>query len=216
MASAMAAVEGGAQRIELCSDLNVDGLTPPMAQISELRERFPALRIHVLIRPREGDFVYREDELRTMESDIRAAVEAGATAIVSGALTEDGDIDIAATRRLIAAAAGLPFTFHRAFDNVRDMEQALLTLHDLGTARVLTSGGAATAEAGISVLRRLVELEALTILPGGGVNSANAARILRETGATEIHGSCSRPLPDGQRRTSADEVREVLRALSSL
>lgn len=214
--SAVNAVAGGAGRIELCSALEVDGLTPSMEVLRELRQRFPSLRIHVLIRPREGDFVYTETEVARMEREIHEAVVAGATAIVSGALTADNEVDMPATKRLVEAAEELPFTFHRAFDVVKDQQVALETLKALGIQRVLTSGGAVTAEAGIPVLRRLVEQAKgeIIILPGGGVNSRNACRILTETGATEIHGSCSEVLPNGERLTNADEVAAVLVAIS--
>lgn len=224
LGSALAAVEGGATRIELCSALSLDGLTPSVGMIRELRSLFPQLLIHVLIRPREGNFVYTEAEVRVMERDIREAVSAGASAIVGGALTADGDLDVATTTRLLHAAEGLPFTFHRAFDLLKDKATVLEVLRSMGVCRILTSGGASTAEAGIPVLRHLV-LQAtssatatgqpLCILPGGGVNSSNARRILKETGATEIHGSCSVTDADGVRRTSAAEVKAVLRALGS-
>ena len=216
--SAVKAVAGGAERIELCSALEVDGLTPSMQVLRELRQRYPALRIHVLIRPREGDFVYSEAEVAQMEREIHEAMSAGATAIVCGALTAEGEVDVPATKRLVEAAEGLPFTFHRAFDVVKDWQAALETLRALGIQRVLTSGGAATAEEGIAVLRQLVTQagESLTILPGGGVNRRNARRIIKETGATEIHGSCSEALPDGQRLTSTAEVAAVLEAINRL
>lgn len=216
--SAVNAVAGGAERIELCSALEVDGLTPSKQVLRELRQRYPALRIHVLIRPREGDFVYSEAEVAQMEREIHEAVAAGATAIVGGALTPDGEVDVPATKRIMQAAEGLPFTFHRAFDVVKDLQAALETLRALGIQRVLTSGGAATAEEGIAVLRQLVAQagESLTILPGGGVNRRNARRIIKETGATEIHGSCSEVLPDGQRLTNAAEVAAVLEAINRL
>lgn len=216
--SAVNAVAGGAERIELCSALEVDGLTPSMQVFRELRQRYPALKIHVLIRPREGDFVYSEAEVAQMEQEIHEAVAAGATAIVGGALTPDGEVDVSATKRMMQAAEGLPFTFHRAFDVVKDLQAALETLRALGIQRVLTSGGAATAEEGIAVLRQLVAQagESLTILPGGGVNRRNARRIIKETGATEIHGSCSEVLPDGQRLTNAAEVAAVLEAINRL
>lgn len=216
LSSALRAVEGGAERIELCSALSLDGLTPTVGTIRLLRERFPQLRIHVLIRPREGDFVYTEDELQVMETDIREAVAAGATAIVAGALTPAAEVDLTATRRLIAASAGLPFTFHRAFDVVSDQTIALQRLIDLGVTRVLTSGGAPTAEAGIAQLQRLVQQAAgrIVILAGGGVNRHNAARILAATPTTELHGSCSAALPSGLRETSPAEVRAVLAAIN--
>ncbi len=215
LVSAMNAVEGGALRIELCSALSLDGLTPSIGLIQELRQRYPELLIHVLIRPREGDFVYTEAEVQVMERDIREAVQAGASAIVGGALTADGIIDQATTARLIRAAGDLPFTFHRAFDVITNQGEALEQLIQLGAARVLTSGGASTAEEGIPALRRLVEQSRgrICILPGGGVNSRNARRILDETGVTEIHGSCSVALPSGQRETSAAEVQAILSAI---
>ena len=208
--SAVAAVEGGAERIELCQALSLDGLTPSLGLLQRLRERFPDLRIHVLIRAREGNFVYDEDEISIMEEDIRAAVKAGASAIVCGALTADGEIDTTAMRRWIAAANGLPITFHRAFDMVKDPQRALEQLIDLGVKRVLTTGGllpdgtvARTAEEGIPALQALVEQAAgrIIIMPGCGVNSLNARRIIEETGAREIHGSCG---------GKTEEVKKVL------
>lgn len=218
LTSALAAVEGGATRIELCSALSADGLTPSIGVLLELRRRFPDLAIHVLVRPREGDFEYCEAEVLAMERDIQEAAAAGATAIVGGALSPDGTIDVPTTRRLLHAAGGLPFTFHRAFDQVRDPESSFRTLASLGVRRILTSGCATSAEAGIPLLRHLVQLScqlqpAPTILPGGGVNRHNALHILRATGATEIHGSCSILQPDGLRQTSADEVRAILTSL---
>ena len=213
LASALAAIEGGAQRIELCSALSLDGLTPSIGLLCELRSLFPHLRIHVLIRPREGGFVYSEAEIRVMERDIHEAVAAGATAIVSGALTPDNAIDLTTTARLVHAAEGLPFTFHRAFDKVTDPFAALEQLRSLGVTRILTSGCAPTAEAGIPLLCKLMK-QGVIILPGGGVNSHNAQRILKETGAAEIHGSCSTTLSNGLRHTSADEVRAILKAIS--
>ncbi|MCR5179775.1 MAG: copper homeostasis protein CutC [Bacteroidaceae bacterium] len=213
--SAWAAVEGGATRIELCAALQLDGITPSIGLLRLLRERFPKLLIHVLIRPREGNFVYHEMEVCAMERDIEEAVDSGASAIVCGALTEQGLIDERTTARLIRAARGLPFTFHRAFDLVANKQQALLQLKELGVHRVLTSGGAPTAEAGIPVLRQLVQLGAkeISILPGGGVNRHNVLRILEATGATEIHGSCSITLPSGLQQTSAEEVREIVKLI---
>ena len=196
--SAVRAVEGGAERIELCQALPLDGLTPSIGLQKQVRKAFPQLLIHILIRAREGDFVYDDDEVAIMEADIREAVEAGADGIVCGALTADGDVDTAAIQRWMAAAQGLPVTFHRAFDHTRDPQQALEQLVELGVARVLTTGGrladgtiARTAEEGISALRALVQQAAgrITIMPGCGINSLNAKKIIEATGAREIHGS---------------------------
>ena len=194
LASAQAAAQGGAHRIELCSALELDGLTPSPALIEAAR-RIEGLRLHVLIRPREGDFVYSEAETGTMLRDIRIARQLGADGVVIGALTPEGDIDLPSCRRLIEAAQGLPVTFHRAFDRARNPLQALEDIIVLGCTRLLTSGQAPTAEAGIPLLRQLV-LQArgrLIVMPGAGVTPANARLILDATGATEIHGSFRSP-----------------------
>lgn len=213
--SVLHAVEGGAERIELCSALLVGGLTPSLGLLQEVRALFPTLRIHVLIRPREGDFVYSEEELQVMERDIEAALPY-ADAIVSGAMTPEGDVDRAATERLMRAAGGLSFTFHRAFDHACAPLEAMEVLQELGCNRILTSGTKPTAELGIPILRQLVEQAkgGIVILPGGGVTAENIRKILEETGAIEIHGSASIQLPDGTQETSVETVRSFLQALA--
>ena len=188
--SIYAAALGGAHRIELCSALEADGLTPSQGLIRYAR-RFPSLRLHVLIRPRTGDFIYNGDELEIMRSDILSAKRLGADGVVIGALTREGDIDVDACRELIKAAGNIDVTFHRAFDHCRAPRQALEQIIALGCSRLLTSGQAATAEEGIPLLRQLVEQAAgrIIIMPGAGVTPAGARRILDATGATEIHGS---------------------------
>ena len=212
--SVQAAVAGGAKRIELCSALSVGGLTPSLGLLREVRTLYPELRIHVLIRPREGDFVYSEEELSVMERDIELALPY-ADAIVSGAMTTAGDVDEVATRRLLERSQGVAFTFHRAFDQSRSPLESLETIRALGCTRILTSGTKDTVEAGIPIIRQLVERAAgaVTILPGGGVTASNIKRILIETGAREVHGSASLHLPDGRQETSADIVRSFLKAM---
>lgn len=212
--SVQAAVAGGAKRIELCSALSVGGLTPSLGLLREVRTLYPELRIHVLIRPREGDFVYSEEELRVMERDIEAVLPY-ADSIVSGAMTSAGDVDEVATRRLLERSQGVAFTFHRAFDQSQSPLEALETIRALGCTRILTSGTKDTAEAGIPIIRQLVEhaAGAIMILPGGGVTASNIKRILTETGAREVHGSASLHLPDGRQETSADIVRSFLKAM---
>ena len=212
--SVQAAVAGGAKRIELCSALSVGGLTPSLGLLREVRTLYPELRIHVLIRPREGDFVYSEEELRVMERDIEAVLPY-ADSIVSGAMTTAGDVDEVATRRLLERSQGVAFTFHRAFDQSQSPLEALETIRALGCTRILTSGTKDTAEAGIPIIRQLVEhaAGAIMILPGGGVTASNIKRILTETGAREVHGSASLHLPDGRQETSADIVRSFLKAM---
>lgn len=191
--SAIAARDGGAQRIELCAALEVGGVTPSAGLIAEAR-KVEGLTLNVIIRPRGGDFLYDSHEVACMEEDIRTCRRLGADGVVIGALTAEGDIDTAACRRLIEAADGMSITFHRAFDMCRDPRKALEELIALGCHRVLTSGQLPTAEAGIPQLKELVQQAdgRIIIMPGCGVNSGNAARILNSTGATEIHASARR------------------------
>jgi len=188
LASAAAAVAGGAARLELCSGLVEGGLTPSAGIVALVRERIDA-DLHVLIRPRGGDFLYDADEVLVMLADLDLAMRLGADGVVIGALTAGGAVDEAVAARLIESARPMAVTFHRAFDLTRDPAQALDALLRLGIERVLTSGQAESAEAGISVLASLVRQGAdqMTVLAGGGVHEANAARIVRETGVREIH-----------------------------
>lgn len=212
--SVINAVKGGAQRIELCSALSLDGLTPSLGLIKTVRKMFPKLTIHTLIRVREGDFCYNEGEIKVMETDIKEILSY-TDAIVCGALTADGDIDIATTRRLIDACEGKPFTFHRAFDVCRNPLKALDELAALHCTRVLTSGQAPTAETGIPALKEYVKHTEgrMTILSGGGVTPLNAKKILVETGATEIHGSASGVVESGRKETLTEVVAQILQQI---
>lgn len=187
-AGALAALDGGADRVELCVGLEIGGLTPSVG-VQEWVNR--TIASHVLIRPRAGDFCYRRDETLVIQRDIEAAFELGAAAVVVGALTTDGDVDAAAMRGFLRAADGRPVTFHRAFDMTRDPIAALETLVDLGVARVLTSGCRRSAAEGAELLGHLVRRAAgrLVVMPGGGITPANAAGIVRTSGAAEIHFS---------------------------
>ncbi len=205
------AVEGGAKRVELCSALSLDGLTPSLGLVQMVRDLYPSLKIHILIRVREGNFVYTEQEIRTMERDIEAVLPY-CDAIVCGALTADGNIDKMATIRFLNACKGKPFTFHRAFDQCANVLQALDDLIALGCTRVLTSGQSLTAEKGISSLKTYIEYVEgrIIILPGGGVTPQNACRILAETGAKELHGSASSISHSGICETQSIIVRELI------
>lgn len=238
-----AAVAGGARRIELCADLELDGLTPPMAWLRAVRERYPELTIHVLIRPREGDFVYSPEEAELMALQIDAALTFGADGIVVGCLTPDGDIDLPLMEQLVslvesfnlAAELGnsdlchaandshffpgparrVSITFHRAFDHCRRPFEALEQIIGLGCDRILTSGQAPTAEEGASLLRDLHHRAAgrIGLLPGGGVTPENAARILSLTGYTEIHASASETV-EGKKVTSSRIVSTLISAIN--
>ena len=205
--SVIAAAEAGAERIELCSALSLDGLTPSLGLLKTVRSLYPTLKIHVLIRPREGDFIYTEEEIRIMEEDIKASLPY-ADGIVIGALDKEGNIDIATTRRLVEASQDKPVTFHRAFDVCRNPQEALEQIIESGCSRILTSGQQPKAEQGITLLQQLQQQagDRLIILPGGGVNEKNARLILDQTGCMEIHGSAS----GGNGVTSTDTVRQIL------
>ena len=211
-----AAVAGGARRIELCASLELDGLTPPVSWLREVKAKYPTLRVHVLIRLRAGDFVYSPEEVDTMVLQIKEALMAGAAGIVIGALTPAGDIDLPAMERLVSAAGNASVTFHRAFDVCRNPLEALEQIIGLGCDRILTSGQAASALKGANRLRELRKRAdgRIVILAGGGVTPENAAQIITETGCTEIHASASEII-DGKKKTSAAKVEAVLKAISS-
>lgn len=203
--SVRAAIEGGAHRVELCEALELDGLTPSEAMMEAAIGM--GIPIQVLIRVREGDFVYSKDEICKMRNDIRLARKLGAAGVVIGALMPDGSIDEEAIRCMMDEAEGLSVTFHRAFDVCREPEEALEKIISIGCHRLLTSGQATTAEQGIPMLKKLIEQAdgRIIIMPGAGVNPQNASRILEETGALEIHGSLRR-----NGHTSAELVRATL------
>lgn len=188
--SVAAARNGGAARVELCSALEIGGITPSVGLITEARH-IEGIALNVLIRPRGGDFLYNESEVATMEQDIVAARQCGADGVVIGALTADGDVDVQVCNRLIKAAEGMSITFHRAFDMCRNPFLALEDIISLGCHRILTSGQAASAYAGITLIKQLVEAAQgrISIMPGCGVNAANATSILNSTGCYEIHAS---------------------------
>ncbi len=191
--SALNAQAGGADRVELCSALFEGGLTPSAGLLEVVRDRVK-LSVAAMIRPRGGDFCYGDDEFAVMECDIVMAKELGADVIVLGLLNPDGTIDTRRTERLIELARPLPVTFHRAFDMAGgDPFEALEAVIDTGATRLLTSGQERTAVEGMDLIAELVQKagDRLIIMPGGGVTERNLEKILRHTGAREIHGSAS-------------------------
>ena len=186
--SALAAESAGAGRLELCANLVEGGVTPSIGMLMGVRERV-RLPVFVLIRPRGGDFLFDGDEREVMLRDIAEAGARGANGVVIGALDPEGGVDQALTRRLAEAARPMAVTFHRAFDLVREPARELETLIGLGIERVLTSGQAPNAILGSGAIAALVALAAgrITVMAGGGINEANAARVVRETGVGEIH-----------------------------
>lgn len=183
------ALSAGAHRLELCSSLSTGGLTPSPGTIQQLARNGAPL--HVLIRPREGNFIYAEADVLAMVHSIDFCQSCGVDGVVIGALTSTNEVDLEVMSQLIEAANGMSMTFHRAFDLVKDPLEAIHLLNDLGFDRVLTSGQAASAFEGRFLLRQLVEKKGgkISIMPGCGVNVTNAKNIIDETGADELHFS---------------------------
>ncbi len=202
--SALAAQAGGAGRIELCTALELGGLTPSHGEIALVRERV-SLPLYVLIRPRAGDFLYSEYELATMHRDIEACAALGCDGVVFGVLDAHARVDMARCRSLMAAAGIMGVTFHRAFDMTADLSSALHDVMALGVERVLSSGGASSALEGAAVIRSLIEQAEgrLVVMPGAGINATNVRALADATGAREFHASAKRALPSGMLRAHA-------------
>lgn len=240
VAALKAAFAGGARRIELCSGLTDGGVTPSAALIAAACD-FGIDNVNVLIRPRPGDFLYTRLEVSIMEHDIRHAVAAGATGIVIGALTPQGDVDTSVCSRLISAARAensrVSITFHRAFDVARDAAEALEAVIALGCDCLLTSGMSASAESGTDTLKHLVDSAAgrIAIMAGSGVTPDNAAAIFAATNVDAIHSTARLPRPSdmlfcrsgvpmgapGQdeyllKVTSANEVRRLVEIVNKI
>ena len=194
--SCLAAQEGGANRVELCAGIPEGGTTPSYGEIKVARRVLTTTRLHVIIRPRGGDFLYTPLEVERMIEDIRVCKTLGVDGVVIGCLCADGSLDVDANRRLVEAAQGMSVTFHRAFDRARDPRHALEQLIALGIDRVLTSGQQPTALEGIALLKDLNALAAdrITILAGCGVNESNIRQIQRSTGVHEFHFSARVPV----------------------
>ena len=205
IASALAAQEGGADRIELCANLREGGTTPSHGTLAEARKQL-RIPIHVLVRPRGGDFLHNEAEAAAMIGDIEDCVRSGADGVVIGALDADGNVDVALCRRLVAAAGKLDVTFHRAFDAARDPAAALEDIIALGCARVLTSGAAASAPQGVEAIARHVHQAngRIAIMAGGGVSADNVRELVTRTGVTECHSSAGATLRSGMRLRRED------------
>jgi copper homeostasis protein len=219
VAGAAIAERCGADRIELCTDLEHSGTTPPLATVSAVLDSIHRIGLQVLIRLRPGDFVYTAEEVSVMAGQIEAIGRlprpAGVTlGFVIGTLTAEAAIDVPATTRLRAACGSAPVTFHRAFDELADQSAGLGTLIDLDFDRVLTSGGGSTASAAVAELAGLVRQagDRISVLAAGSVRAHNVADLVRRTGVREVH---LRAVESGSSTTSATVVRSVIAALKS-
>ncbi|RAV28563.1 copper homeostasis protein CutC [Sinomicrobium soli] len=230
--SARNAEQAGADRIELCSELGVGGVTPSHGLIGKALETL-RIPVFVLIRPRSGDFCYDDDEFAIMKEDIAYCKEIGCAGIVSGVLTPANILDAARTRALVELSHPMEFTFHRAFDLVKDPLETLKLLEEAGADRVLTSGQQPDAEAGLPLLTRLRSLcgNRPRLMPGGGIGVHNIRRFA-EAGFPEVHFSATTlyPSPAGKPglemnsprfldeavipASDPGKIAEVLRALS--
>jgi copper homeostasis protein len=200
VAGVRAAKVAGANRVELCGNLLEGGTTPTLGMIRRAR-MIGGIGLHVIIRPRGGDFLFDDEEFAVMEGDIDTAKAEGADGVVIGLLTAEGTVDAARTRALIARARPLSVTFHRAFDMTRDPFQALETLVELGVDRVLTSGQEATVLEGLPLIAELVRRagDRIIVMPGGGITVRNVDRIVTAAKPREIHFAALEPAAGGMR-----------------
>lgn len=224
--AALAAVRGGADRIELCEDLSLAGVTPNPQLMRQAREQI-SVPIFAMIRPRAGDFCYSAAEFHQMKQEIALAKSSGMDGLVFGILTSSGAVDIPRTSDLVRAGAPLPVTFHRAFDELASAEPDALSqgLEDViatGATRLLTSGGQPSAEEGALQLAGLLRQARgrITILPGGGIRPANLRKIAQAARANEFHSGLSNLLPTSTanhnsfaHRQFEDGVRALIKVL---
>ena len=184
------AMKAGADRIELCSALELGGLTPSNG-LMEKASLCKEVEVFVMVRPRAGDFLYSEKEFDVMKRDIRKAQELGLTGIVTGILLKDGSIDLKRMRELVTLAHPLPVSFHRAFDDAKEPDRQIPDLIDMGVIRILTSGLEESAWEGVDYLKRLQDTfgDQITIMPGAGVHHENIRKLVEKTGCTSFHMS---------------------------
>ena len=193
-ASAKAAQDAGAHRVELCTQLSVGGLTPSYGCIEKVVKELD-IAVHVLVRPRAGNFNYTHQELDIIKRDIAFCHSIGCAGVVSGALNSHNQVDIQATKELVEASKNVEFTFHRAFDMAQDPYKALQDLENLGVTRILSSGQMPKAIDGIQLLKKLKnKTKILQIMPGSGINKTNILSF-KEAGFDMVHFSALKNLP---------------------
>jgi copper homeostasis protein len=222
-----AAVAGGADRIELCSALEVGGLTPSPGLIA--RAAALPIPVYAMVRPRSGDFVYSTADTSLMLADIAAIRQAGLAGVVLGASNPDSTLDVATLEKLMMASEGLGTNLHRAFDLVPDIDAAIETVVSLGFERILSAGRQSNAIEGLSDIEHAFDIAngRVSIMPGAGITTENVATILDRVPVTELHASCGTPRKQNHRaveigvsdptlrRTSAKEVQTLKQKLSA-
>lgn len=204
--SCIAAQEGGADRVELCAGIPEGGTTPSYGEIKVARRVLTATRLHVIIRPRGGDFMYTDLEVERMAADIAVCRDLGADGVAFGCLKADGSIDVEKNRYLLECARGMSVTMHRAFDRVADPEQALEAIIDLGFDRILTSGQRPKAIQGAELLAKLNQKASgrIILMAGSGVTEQNIRQLHDETGLHEFHFSGRESRPSGMQYVNPD------------
>jgi copper homeostasis protein len=217
--SAVAAEHAGADRIELCAELNQGGTTPAAAAMRKVHEDLD-IPVFPIIRPRKGAFVYSDAEFEAMHRDVTFARDLGMEGVVLGILRPDHSVDVERTKELVELAQPLEVTFHRAFDYAVDLMRALEDVISTGATRILTAGGARSAPEGASMLRELVEAarDRIIVLPGAGLHAGNIAELAAEVGAREFHSGLGGILPYGSSDLTRfeSEVHAMKRALSEV
>ncbi len=233
--SAVEAEKGGAFRVELCENIPEGGCTPSAGAIVTARKKL-SIKLHVIIRPRGGDFLYSDEEFEIMKQDILFCKDAGVDGVVFGILDKYGNVDVQRNIELIEFARPMSTTFHRAFDVASDPVKALEDIINIGFETILTSGGAVKAPEGVEIIRQMVEKAQgrIDIMPGSGINKSNIMKMAEMTGAKTFHLSARRPYPSqmlfrtrlpmgslsadeewNRRQTDADIVNEVIIAANA-
>ena len=199
--SCLAAQEGGADRVELCAGIPEGGTTPSYGEIKQARRVLTTTRLHVIIRPRGGDFLYSDLEVERMAMDIAVCRELGVDGVVFGCLNADGTVNVEQNSYLMECSKGMSVTCHRAFDRVTNPEQALETIIELGFDRILTSGQQPKAIQGVDLLAKLNRQAAgrIILLAGSGVTEQNIRAIQEATGLHEFHFSAREQQPSAMR-----------------
>ncbi|KFF05158.1 copper homeostasis protein CutC [Flavobacterium reichenbachii] len=206
--SALIAEESGADRIELCENMHLGGTTPNYILGVKVREQL-AIKMHVIIRPRGGNFVYTDEELVDMKLDIKQFKKLGADGFVFGILNEDGSVNKTKNKELVNLASPLSCTFHRAFDVVADVEKSLEDVIDCGFKTILTSGQGVNVEEGISVLEKIQKLadDRIVIMPGGGLRSTNIKLLKEKLDNTFYHSSA---ITGNSETADKNEIKAIL------
>jgi copper homeostasis protein len=218
--AARTAESGGANRIELCADLSIGGVTPDFDLMKTTIEAL-TIPVHVLIRPRGGDFVFSADEFTRMKKQIEEAKQAGAAGVALGVLCRDGRVDVKRSRELVELARPMAVTFHRAFDETPALDEALEALIEIGVDCLLTSGGQADVQIGAESIARLSRQagDRIQIMAGGGLRLANLIEVLRRAEVTCLHGSLTRKhhgeTPTADPVVLEADVREAVRLMNA-